>query len=78
MKKRNTALIIAEALVLVVLLALLAWVVVRGIQANDELNNPKVTVAPTAVPTPTPTPEPTPTPVGLPDFEPHSVGNTPR
>ena len=38
MKKRNTAVIIAEALVLVILLALLAWIVVRGIQANDELN----------------------------------------
>ena len=56
MKKRNTAVIIAEALVLVILLALLAWIVVRGIQANDELNDPKVTVAPMAVPTPAPTP----------------------
>ena len=76
MKKRNTAVIIAEALVLVILLALLAWIVVRGIQANDELNDPKVTVAPMAVPTPAPTPEPTPTPMGLPDFEPHSVEET--
>lgn len=76
MKKKNTLVIIAEALVLVILLALLVWVVVRGIQANDELNDPEVTVAPTAVPTPTPTPEPTPTPVGLPDFEPHSVEDT--
>ena len=76
MKKKNTLVIIAEALVLVILLALLVWVVVRGIQANDELNDPKVTVSPTAVPTPTPTPEPTPTPVGLPDFEPHSVEDT--
>ena len=76
MKKKNTLVIIAEALVLVILLALLVWVVVRGIKANDELNDPEVTVAPTAVPTPTPTPEPTPTPVGLPDFEPHSVEDT--
>lgn len=76
MKKRNTAVIIAEALALVILLALLAWIVVRGIQANDELNDPKVTVAPMAVPTPAPTPEPTPTPMGLPDFEPHSVEET--
>ena len=58
MKKKNTLVIIAEALVLVILLALLAWVVVRGIQANEELNNPEATAAPTAVPTPTPTPEP--------------------
>ncbi|MGN0989766.1 MAG: hypothetical protein ACI4N6_05615, partial [Eubacteriales bacterium] len=76
MKKKNTLVIIAEALVLVILLALLAWVVVRGIQANDELNDPEITVAPTVAPTPTPTPEPTPTPVGLPDFEPHSVEDT--
>ena len=76
MKNKNTLVIIAEALVLVILLALLVWVVVRGIKANDELNDPEVTVAPTAVPTPTPTPEPTPTPVGLPDFEPHSVEDT--
>lgn len=76
MKKKNTAVIIAEVLVLVILLALLGWIVVRGIQANDELNTPKETAAPTAAPTPTPTPEPTPTPVGLPDFEPHSVEET--
>lgn len=76
MKKKNTAVIIAEALVLVILLALLGWIVVQGISANDELNKPKPTAAPTAAPTPTPTPEPTPTPVGLPDFKPHSVEET--
>lgn len=76
MKKKNTAVIIAEALVLVIFIALLVWVVFRGYEANKQLNTPKETATPVPTVTVTPTPEPTPTPVGLPDFAPHSVEET--
>lgn len=76
MKKKNTAIIIAEAIVLVIFIALLVWIIFRGYEANKKLNTPQETLQPTPTVTVTPTPEPTPTPVGLPDFNPHSVEET--
>ena len=64
------------AVILALLLAVLVFVVMRGVEANKSLGEAKESPVVTAAPTPTPTPEPTPTPVGLADFKPHSVDGT--
>ncbi len=76
-KKRISAKTIAGIVILALLLAVLVFVVMRGVAANKALGEAKQEPAVTAaVSTPTPTPEPTPTPVGLTDFKPHSVDGT--
>ncbi len=74
--KKTTAGTIAGAVILVLLLAVLVFVVMRGVAANKSLGEAKESPIVTAAPTPTPTPEPTPTPVGLANFKPHSVDGT--
>ena len=76
-KKRISAKTIAGIVILALLLAVLVFVVMRGVAANKALGEAKQEPAVTAaVSTPTPTPEPTPTPVGLSGFKPHSVDGT--
>ncbi len=76
-KKRISAKTIAGIVILALLLAVLVFVVMRGVAANKALDETAESPAVTAAAaTPTPTPEPTPTPVGLADFNPHSVDGT--
>ena len=74
--KKLTVRTVVGAVIFVLLLAVLVFVVMRGVAANRSLGETAEEPAATAAPTPTPTPEPTPTPVGLADFKPHSVDGT--
>ena len=74
--KKTRAKTVMGAVILALLLAVLVFVVMRGVEANKSLGEAKESPVVTAAPTPTPTPEPTPTPVGLADFKPHSVDGT--
>ncbi len=67
---------VVGAVIFVLLLAILVFVVMRGVAANKSLGETAESPAVTAAPTPTPAPEPTPTPVGLANFKPHSVDGT--
>ena len=72
--KKTRAKTVVGAVILALLLAVLVFVVMRGVEANKSLGEAKESPVVTAAPTPTP--EPTPTPVGLADFKPHSVDGT--
>ncbi len=74
--KKLTAKTVVGAVIFLLLMAVLVFVVMRGVAANRSLGEAKASPIVTAAPTPTPTPEPTPTPVGLADFKPHSVDGT--
>ncbi len=74
--KKLTVRTVAGAVIFVLLLAVLVFVVMRGVAANRSLGETAEEPSATAAPTPTPTPEPTPIPVGLADFKPHSVDGT--
>ena len=76
MKKKKPIVIALEIVILLVLLAVLAYIIWIELDYNMNPPEPEPTAVPSAVPTPTPTPEPTPEPYGLPDFAPHSVEGT--